>query len=264
MSTSANPVRRYPLTSYVVLACLFGWILFIASALGAGIQPNGFPIGPIIAAAIVTALLGRAELSAWWHRLLRLRAGLAWYALALIIPVAIILLAVAANTALGAPAPTASQLAGWTGLPGELLGILILIGIGEEAGWTAFAAERLLDGRGFLGVWLALAAMRILWHVPLMLSGDLPWVLGVVGNAAFQLLVLWLYVRSGRRWFVAAVFHSVLNATSGSFFFQMVQGADNARLGVLMSAGYAILAAVVYALDRRRLAGLVGAEGAGE
>lgn len=257
MSTILQPVRAYPLIAFTVLACLVGWAFFIARVLGADVAPDGLPIGPIVAAAIVTVALGRGELAAWWRRLLQVRAGLVWYALAVAIPAAIIVAAVAANTALGAPPPTAAQLAGWTTLPGELLGILILIGIGEEAGWTAFAAERLLDGRPFLGVWAALAAMRIVWHLPLMLAGSLPWVLGIVGNAAFQLLVLWLYVRSGRRWFVAAVLHSVLNVLGGSFFFQMVQGADNARLGVLMSAGYALVAAAVYAVERKRLAVLV-------
>ena len=49
---------------------------------------------------------------------------------------------------------------------------LVLIGIGEEAGWTAFAAPLLLRRHGLLGAWAILAALRILWHLPLMLTGS--------------------------------------------------------------------------------------------
>lgn len=255
MNAIARPIRKYPLTVFFVLACLFGWVLFIWNAIDAGVEANGFPIGPIIAAGIVTAALGRAELLAWARRLVRLRAASNWYAAAVLIPVAIMLAVVAINAALGAPWPTAAQLTGWTVLPGEFLGILILIGIGEEAGWTAFAATWLLHRRSFLGAWAVLAAMRIVWHAPLMLTGDLPWILGVVGNAAFQFVILWLFVRSGQSWFVAAIIHSVLNVLGGSFFFQMVEGADQARLGVLMSVAYARVAVGLYLVDRDRLEG---------
>lgn len=254
-----RPIRAYPLVTYTVLACLFGWAFFIARAFGSEVEPNGFPVGPIIAAAIVAGVLGRAELMAWARRLVALRAAPVWYAAAVAIPVGIIFVIVAINTALGAPWPTAAQLATWTMLPGEFLGILILIGIGEEAGWTAFAADRLLDRFAFLKAWAALTAMRVLWHVPLMLSGDLPWVLGIVGNSAFQLLVLWLFVRSGRQWFVAAVCHTMLNVVGGSFFFQMVEGPDNARLGLLMAVAYALVAGVVCFVDRDRLRSLCAA-----
>jgi len=44
-----------------------------------------------------------------------------------------------------------------------------------------------------------------------------------------------------------------LNALGGQFFFQMVQGQDQARLGVLMTLGYALAAVVVLLADSRRL-----------
>ena len=74
-----------------------------------------------------------------------------------------------------------------------------------------------------------LAAIRVLWHLPLMLSGSLPWVLGVGGNIAFQLLMMWMFVRTGGAWFLAAIWHSTLNALGGLFFFQMVEGPDKAQ-----------------------------------
>lgn len=253
MNAITRPIREHPILAFSILACLFGWILYVAAALGAAEEPSNLPLGPIIAAALVCACLGRPALRDWLRRLLHIRAPLRWYALALLAPVAIVAGAVLANHfAFGAPLPTAEQLAGWTALPAEFLGILILIGIGEEAGWTAFAAPRLLERHPFLLAWLVLASLRTFWHLPLMLSGDLPWVLGIGGNFAFQFLLLWVFLRTGQ-WFLAAVWHTALNTAGGSFFFQMVEGADQTRLGILMTLGYALVALAVLWLDRRRL-----------
>jgi membrane protease YdiL (CAAX protease family) len=224
----------------------------IAHALGAGIEPGQFPLGPIIAAAIVSATLGRAGLRQWGQRLITLRAAPAWYAIALLAPIVILAAAVLANAAFGAPLPSSAQLGEWTGLGEVFLGMLIAIGIGEEAGWTAFAAPLLLERHRFVRAWLILGAVRSLWHLPMMLQGDLSWTLGIGGNFAFQLLVLWLYRRTGS-WFLAALWHATLNTVGGSFLFRMVEGADQERLGLLMVAGYWLAAIAVLVLDRRNL-----------
>ena len=254
-------IRGYPIAAFAALACLFGWSLYIAAALGADLSPGALPLGPIIAAAIVAALLGRATLGQWGRELTRLRTSPAWYAIALLAPVAVVSVAVLVNHLLGAPLPTTAQLAGWTSLPAEFVGILILIGVGEEAGWMAFAALHLLRRHSFLTAWAILAVIRVIWHVPLMLDGALPWVLGVGGNAAFQFLLLWVFRRSGGVWVLAAIWHAMHNAVGGTFFFQMVDGPDQARLGVLMTGTYALVAAVVYTIDRRRLTPLHPPEG---
>lgn len=62
-----------------------------------------------------------------------------------------------------------------------------------------------------------------------MLQGDLDPTIGIVGNFAFQFLVLWLYRRTGV-WFPAAIWHATLNTVGGEFLFPMVDGADQDRL----------------------------------
>ena len=156
------------------------------------------------------------------------------------------------NHWLGAPLPTWAQLSHWPEIPVAFVVMLVMVGIGEEAGWTAFAAPLLLRRHGILGAWLVLSAVRILWHLPLMLNGEMPWVMGIVGNAAFQMIVLQLYVASGGRWSLAAVWHATLNAFGGAFFFTMVSGADRERLGLLLAGAYAILAVVSVVLARGR------------
>jgi hypothetical protein len=246
--------RASPIVLFSLLACILGWAQHIASALGAAIAADNMPLGPLVAAAITAGVLGRSELKAWWRQLLRFRSPAGWYVLALLAPAAIIAAAVMANHVFGAPLPSSAQLSGWTAIPLDYAAILLLVGIGEEAGWTAFAAPRLLSGRAPLTAWAVLAAIRVLWHLPLMLSGQLPWVLGVGGNIAFQFLLLWIFARSGGAWFLAAIWHTGINALGGSFFFQMVQGPDRERLGLLMTLGYALAAIVVLLADFRRMA----------
>lgn len=72
------------------------------------------------------------------------RTALGWYALAILAPVVVIVVAVLANHALGAPLPTPARLAKWPDLASWFVFFLIFVGVGEEAEWTAFAAPRLL------------------------------------------------------------------------------------------------------------------------
>jgi len=253
MNAILLPIRKYPIVFFTILACLFGWSLFIAYAFGAELTPDGMPLGPVIAAFIVAACLGRTEFKEWGRRLFTFRTGIGWYALAIAAPIIIITVVALVNYALGATPPTASQLAIWTDLPGMFIIFLIMVGIGEEAGWTAFAAPMLLRRNSFMNTWLILSAIRVLWHIPLMLSGDLPWVLGIGGNIAFQFLVLWIFQRSNQRWFLAALWHTTLNTFGGKFFFQLVDGMDEAYLAILMTTGYVVVALIVYFLDRNRL-----------
>jgi hypothetical protein len=253
MNTLLSPIRTYPIVAFAILACLFGWVSFIAYAFGVALVPQPLPIGPMIAALIVAASLGRDEFREWGRRLITLRTGIGWYALAFVAPIVIITIVALANYALGATPPTASQLVVWTELPGTFIFILLFIGVGEEAGWTAFAASMLLRRNSFIKTWLILSAIRVFWHIPLILSGDLPWVLGIFGNIAFQFLVLWIFQRSGQRWFLAVIWHAALNTIGGNFFFQLVDGTDEAHLAILMAAGYVIVALTIYFLDRNRI-----------
>ncbi len=260
MNAIVSPLRRHPIVVFYVLACAFGWVPYAVHALGFDAsEPGNLPLGPLVAALITAAIMGRTGLREWWQQLSTLRTRLGWYVLAVVAPIVIIVFAVLANYALGAPLPTASQLSVWPELSVVFLFMLLLVGIGEETGWMAFAAPRLLGRYSFVETFAILSAMRVFWHLPLMLSGDLPLALGIGGNIGFQFLLLWLFYRTDV-WFLAAVWHAVLNTTSGEFFFGMVGGANQTRLGVLMSLVYILAAGSVYLVMRRSPEPIAGIE----
>jgi membrane protease YdiL (CAAX protease family) len=255
MSSPVQLVRNHPVSAFGILACLFGWNLYGFAAFGIGSNPENMPLGPVIAALVVTACQGRAELFAWGRRLRRWAASPWLYVLAVGAPIALHVIIVLVNHLFGAPLPTTDQLGAWSEVPVNFLIMLVAVGLGEEAGWTAFAAPILLRRHGLWGAFAILASLRIFWHLPLMIAGDMPLVLGILGNAGFQLIVLQLMRHSHGAWTLAAVWHATLNAFGGSFFFTMVTGADKDRLGVLLGVVYALaalLSVVPAALGRDR------------
>lgn len=246
-------VRRFPLVSFVVLACAFGWSPFAIAYLSGGSGAANFPLAPLFATLVVVSCQGRGELKAFERRLRSWGAAPRWYLLAVLAPVGFQLLIVAINHGLGAPLPTSAQLADWPQVLVTFVTMLIFVGIGEESGWTAFAGSVLLRRHGVLVALVLASAMRIFWHLPMMISGDLPWVLGTVGNAGFTALMLLLLMASDGRWTLVAVWHAALNATGGFFFFKMVEGQDNVRLDFLLAAVYAVAAVSAYLAGGRHL-----------
>ena len=240
MSTPVRLVREHPITAFFVLACTVGWMPYAFTAVGIGANPENLPLGPVIAALVVTSCQGRASLFAWGRSLRRWATSPWLYVVVLGAPVLLDLAIVGVNHLLGAPLPTSTQLNGWHDVPMRFLMMLFFVGLGEEAGWTAFVAPVLLRRHGLFGAFGILAAMRILWHVPLVLSGDMNVIVCIFGNAGFQLIILQLMRRSGGAWTLAAVWHATLNAVGSAFFFSMVTGADKDRLDVLLGVVYAL------------------------
>lgn len=242
MFSPVQLVRRHPVSAFAVLACLFGWLVYGLAALGIGSNPENMPLGPVMAALVVTSCQGREALFAWGRTLRRWVASPWLYAVAIGAPIALHVLIVVVNHGLGAPLPTADQLSAWPEIPVTFLVMLVMVGLGEEAGWTAFAAPILLRRYGKWGAFAVLAPLRIFWHLPLMIAGDMPVVVGLLGNAGFQLIVLQIMSHRRGSWTHVAVWHAMLNAFGGAFFFTMVTGADKDRLGMLLGLVYAFIA----------------------
>ena len=252
-------VFSHQLAVFTVLAIVLSWWRWLLWEPGSSNGPIE-PFGPAIAAFIVVAVSGNGQLRRFARTVVNLKSSPVWLVAAVLTPIVVVVAAVTVNTLLGAPAPTGSQLAGWTELPVVFLGMFLFVGLGEEIGWTAFGAPRALNARHFLVAAAILTGIRSFWHLPVLMTGELEWVM-VVGTVAFQILILWMYRRSGGRWFPAALFHATVNTVGGPFFFGMVEGPDLARLATIFSIGYALLAIAVLLVDRRlATASATGAE----
>src|SRR5215217_1813102 len=164
MSYLASLIRRYPLVALVVLAITRG------------------------KTGVVTLL----------RRMVRWRVGLRWYAVAVLLPVAIALATAVFNVLLGAQAPSAVELGGWTGLFSTFFILLLIPGLGgtwEEPGWRGYALPHLQVGLSALLASLILGVLWAFWHLPLMVVGEVPWS-DIVFVISWTIVFTWLFNNS--------------------------------------------------------------------
>jgi membrane protease YdiL (CAAX protease family) len=209
------------------------------------------PVGPLAAAIIIIALTdGRAGFRIWGRRLIRWRVGWVWYAVALLLPVVLVLAAGFINMALGAPAPGLGQLT-WSGLLAVFAIRMVnpLDGpLGEEPGFRGYAVPLLQVSRPPLLSAAILGVLVTLWHLPLVLFGGLG-LTGLPTTFAITFLYVWLFNRTGGSALLTILFHNSQGTLIfGSFGFTGA-GAVGMELIYFLVVVLAVLATLV--LDRQ-------------
>ncbi len=171
-------VARRPLASFLVLAYAFSWSWWVPLALsGAVVEPGTFAprylpglLGPLVAAVTVTAIIdGRPGLRDLLARTLRWRVGLRWYAVAVLAPVGLFVIA-------GAVTGTWPELFDFGRYPGlaatsplfAWLFAVVINGLGEETGWRGFALPHLQRRYRQLAAVAILALAWAAWHAPVV------------------------------------------------------------------------------------------------
>src|SRR5829696_2483088 len=247
MSYLVSLIRRHPLISFFVLAFALSWWPWILYAFG----PSPAPIasfGPFLAALVVLAITqGKSGIGGLLRRMVRWRVGIRWYAVALLLPVGIALAATALNVLLGAQAPSAADLGGWTGLFSTFAVVLLIPGLGgawEGPGWRGFALPRLQAGRSALFASLILGVLIAGWHLPLMFVGQVHyWDIGMIMGAV--VVFNWVFNSASGSVLIIMLMHAMNNTVSGSFFSPMFTGADSVRQASLLAVVWCATAVAV-------------------
>src|SRR5918997_4147273 len=240
-------IRRHPLVAFFVLAYALSWWPSILYAFDLSPQPIvGF--GPFLAALVVLALTsGKAGVVGLLRRMVRWRVGLRWYAVALLLPVAITLAATGLNVLLGAQAPSSTELGGWSTLFSTFLLLLLIPGIGgawEEPGWRGYPFPRRQTGRSALYASLILAVPIIVWHLPLMIVGEIHWSDSVF-ILGFVIVFNWVFNNADGSVLIIMLMHAMNNTIVCSFFSPMFSGADSVRQSWLLAGLWCAVAIVV-------------------
>lgn len=240
MKKKDNLFARYPLPLFFVLAYLFSWwsVPVIDGAL--------FPYGPALAAILVLAISsGRPGLREWWSRIIHWRAGW-WYLIGPAIIVASLLGAFLLNLLFGAVVTISPKLPA----PAIWIQLLLLGGLWEEPGWTGFALPKLQEKfnqhkNGPLIATLIMALFRAIWHLPLLVRGTLPWfdVFGYI--IAFQLIITWLYNRSGGSVPAVMLFHYSSNLLAGGMMLLVFSGSEKMTYWMLFTAFAGLIALMI-------------------
>jgi uncharacterized protein len=242
-------VRRYPLITFFVLACALAWWIWILYAFGITFLGPIFALGPFLAAIIVTALTrGKVGLKALLSRMVRWRVGLSWYAVALLLPVAVYVVAVSLNILLGASASTAEQFGSWyLILPLFAYSLLFPLSgaFGEELGWRGYALPRVQARLWALSAALIIGVIQTAWHLPLfMIDRSTPPVPLIAGYMGLGILATWVFNNTRGSVLMTMLLHASFNTNAG-FFGEMFAGADLVRMSWLLAAGWCVAAIVV-------------------
>jgi membrane protease YdiL (CAAX protease family) len=235
-------MKKYALVFFFLLAYVFTWSNWLPQALTsrgiASIQAPDFlslisGYGPALAAIIVVSLaFGRQGLRELFGRLLRWRAGIQWYFIALFLPAIVIFLAISLNRLTGGSSPDFSS-AGFPFGPAETpfwqkLIILFLVfilgfdGLGEEIGWRGFALPKLLENRSPLVASLILGAFWAVWHFPYALTdgtflSEVPLHWFFINLLALSVIYTWIFVNTNGSLLLPLLFHAAGNVTSNLF-----------------------------------------------
>lgn len=219
-----------PIATFLGLTYLASWLIEVPAALtrygllhtsiSHGLQ-TAAQFAPALAALITTVLLfGNGSLRRLLFPLMKARAPLQWYALALLVAPVSQFAALLLYRAAGHPMPLLSP---WPQLPAAML-VLALFSIGEELGWRGFYLPQMARRHSPLAVagWMAL--FWGVWHLPFYLAsgseGQNTWMLyllflsGILPVCAFFVLIL----SSTRSLLLCMLFHGSLNGGAAYFF----------------------------------------------
>jgi uncharacterized protein len=244
-----NPTH-IKILAFFALSCALAW----SGNLGNYLWPSDNwpvpmnPLAPLLAAPIVISLTtGRAGLKAWWRQITRFRAPGWVYATSFLVPLAIIAASFGLTVALGADLAPLPRV----GLAEVLVTIalvVLLFGPMEEEvsfrGYGLVEMERTMSPMA-ASLWIGFGVM--VWHLPLLLTGDLPWTV-LLPLAGVSVVYGWLFKSGGSVW-PLVILHGQLNCVSSLVTGPMMpdradQAIYLAILGVFYLAWAALIALV--------------------
>ncbi len=240
MRAKSQSLAKFELPAFFALAYLLSW--WSAPFAGGSIIPHGPALAAVVAVLIFQ---GRQGLRQFWSNLWNWRAGW-WYLLGPAIILGYQSVAYWVNLLAGGELASAPQLPAAS----VWLELLLLGGLWEEIGWSGYALPKIYAvyqrrRGGLLIAALILGVFRALWHLPLFLSGNIYWFDLLIFAFGFQLLIAWIYYRSGRSLPAVMVFHFASNLL-GSVFSPAFSGGERILyyaifMGLATVLGFAVM-----------------------
>jgi hypothetical protein len=232
--------RGWPITTFYLLTLAITWPL--------GLLPPGVSIAAIAVAALID---GRREVGALLRRVTVWRVGVRWYLIAILGPVCLLAVSTWVNVLTGAKVVTQGPLVDWLQL-GQLFVfqvVGVVAGAWEELGWRGFALPRLLRRVSPLAASLGVGVLWAVWHIPLFVSGELPWA-DAASLVVLSILFTAVFVRTKQSVLIAFLMHAAFNA-AGGIAVPLFEGSDRVQMFWSMTAVTAVVALAVIAMQPR-------------
>ena len=220
MNAISSFIKRHPQITFWCIAYLIAGVGFPLSMM----YPSelwGFVIwGITLAGALVTGIVnGKAGLKTYFGRIIRVRAGIQWYAIALLTP--FILAAIAFGLNILAGAKISGQLPAF-GDAAVLFVLFLLTNAGEEPGFRGFSLPQFMKTRSAFTASLVVGVLHAIWHLPLFIAGQMPLV-DFLQPFCGAFLFTWIFNNTNGSVFLAMLLHAA-NDVAGGFFGSVFTG----------------------------------------
>ena len=214
MNPITSFIKRYPQGVFWGIAYIISAGGYVASRL----FPNDLWIlvlwGIFRGGALVTGIAdGRSGVKTYFSRLVRWRAGIQWYAIALLTPFVLHLISIGLNLLLGAQFSAGAGFPSFGAIAEIFVFALLTIALGEETGFRGFSLPRFLVGRSAMTASLILGVLHAIWHLPLVIGGDES-VFVLVNVVAAAVLFTWVFNHTNGSVFIAMLLHASSDASA--------------------------------------------------
>jgi membrane protease YdiL (CAAX protease family) len=258
MSTSAERIeaarfRVSPLLVFLVLAFALSWypsILALLRHSTSGPNPLGLLLAALIAAAVDGGWRGSRDLA---MGILRVRVPLSRWLAAVLIPIGVVGVALAAAMLFGMSIKL--QPPNWSDLSDRFIIALLFVALGEEPAWRGFLLPLLQRRFTPVTATLLISVVWAIWHVPLW-GNEFAWevvpafLASLLGGA---FILSWLYNSARRSILIPMLMHATLNTVSAGYAFHLVGKSDLLAFWWLYAGLWLIAAAVIVVSTKGRL-----------
>jgi membrane protease YdiL (CAAX protease family) len=250
MNSITSFIKRYP-------QGVFWGIAYIISAGGytlGRLYPNdlwililwGIFLGGMLVAGVVD---GRTGVKTYLSRLVRVRAGIQWYAIALLTPFVLGFAAFGMSLLSGAKA--LGNFPSFGSLAEVFVFSFFTIALGEESGIRGFSLPRFLVGRSAFAASMIIGVLHAIWHLPLVIGGEESFVF-LLNPFCAAFLFTWIFNHTNGSVFIAMLLHASSDA-AGGFFGQMFSGSDAVMHSIWLGGAFIVMAVLLRVFAGREL-----------
>lgn len=255
MNSVTSFVKRYPQGVFWGIAYLISGGGYTLSLM----YPSDFwPFvlwGIALGGAFVSGVVdGKAGLKTYLSRIVRVRAGIQWYAIALLTPF------VLAASAFGLNILTGAQVSGQLPEFGQAMVLFLLFFLTnamEEPGFRGFSLPRLMTNRSAFVASLIIGILHAIWHLPLVIGGESS-VLDLLHPLCGAFLFTWIFNHTNGSVFLAMLLHASQDV-AGRFFGSVFSGADASSYSIWLGVAFVAMAILLRVFAGRELGRKAGA-----
>lgn len=250
MNAITSFIKRYPQGVFWGLAYLIGFGGYFMSVWYPSDAWILVILGIFLGGALVTGIVdGREAVKIYFSRLVRFRAGIQWYAIALLTPFVLGFIAVGLSLLTGA------KISGSFPAFGAVAEVFVFscltISLGEEPGFRGFSLPRFMKNRSAFSASLIVGALHAIWHLPLVIGGETP-ILDLLHPFCAAFLFTWIFNHTNGSVFLAILLHASSDAVA-PFFGPLFSGADVSLFTIWHSVAFVAMAILLRVFAGREL-----------